>query len=153
MIAFVSFLFSPYRLPSKWGYSLSTFCLPQSTMPYIENRSLKLQYQSRIKFQAIDRGAKWNKAFRIKGKFILKMTTKVKIISQRLKDFWWPKKVAVLHCKGHKWDGSKVAQGNQLANCWIPFWTPLRRNPFHYRYPCSGQVWLNRKNLNIQKKN
>ena len=27
-----------------------------------------------------------------------------------------PKKVAVMHCKGHSRDGSKVAKGNQLAD-------------------------------------
>ena len=26
-------------------------------------------------------------------------------------------KVAVMHCKGHNRDGSKVAEGNQLADC------------------------------------
>ena len=28
-----------------------------------------------------------------------------------------PKEVAVMHCKGHNRDGSKVAEGNQLADC------------------------------------
>ena len=28
-----------------------------------------------------------------------------------------PKEVAVMHCKGHSRDGSKVTQGNQLADC------------------------------------
>ena len=28
-----------------------------------------------------------------------------------------PKEVAVMHCKGHSRDGSKVANGNQLADC------------------------------------
>ena len=28
-----------------------------------------------------------------------------------------PKEVAVMHCKGHDRDGSKVAKGNQLADC------------------------------------
>ena len=28
-----------------------------------------------------------------------------------------PKEVAVMHCKGHGRDGSKVAEGNQLADC------------------------------------
>ena len=28
-----------------------------------------------------------------------------------------PKEVAVMHCKGHNRDGSKVAKGNQLADC------------------------------------
>ena len=28
-----------------------------------------------------------------------------------------PKEVAVMHCKGHKRDGRKVAKGNQLADC------------------------------------
>ena len=28
-----------------------------------------------------------------------------------------PKEVAILHCKGHSRDGSKAAEGNQLADC------------------------------------
>ena len=28
-----------------------------------------------------------------------------------------PKEVAVMHCKGHSRDGSKAAEGNQLADC------------------------------------
>ena len=28
-----------------------------------------------------------------------------------------PKEIAVMHCKGHSRDGSKVANGNQLADC------------------------------------
>ena len=40
-------------------------------------------------------------------------------ISQRSKNFaiYCPKEVAVIHCKGHSRDGSKVAEGNQLADC------------------------------------
>ena len=40
-------------------------------------------------------------------------------ISQRSKNFaiYCPKEVAVMHCKGHSRDGSKVAKGNQLAHC------------------------------------
>ena len=28
-----------------------------------------------------------------------------------------PKEVVVMHCKGHSREGSKVAEGNQLADC------------------------------------
>ena len=30
---------------------------------------------------------------------------------------YYPKEVAVMYCKGHNKDGSKVAEGNQLADC------------------------------------
>ena len=38
-------------------------------------------------------------------------------IERLLTDIYCPKEVAVIHCKGHSRDGSKVAQGNQLADC------------------------------------
>ena len=28
-----------------------------------------------------------------------------------------PKEIAIMHCKRHSRDGSKVAEGNQLADC------------------------------------
>ena len=28
-----------------------------------------------------------------------------------------PKEIAIMHCKGHSRDGSKVAEGNQLSDC------------------------------------
>ena len=35
----------------------------------------------------------------------------------RLTAIYCPKEVAILHCKGHSRDGSKAAEGNQLADC------------------------------------
>ena len=38
-------------------------------------------------------------------------------IKRLLTAIYCPKEVAVMHCKGHNRDGSKVAEGNQLADC------------------------------------
>ena len=38
-------------------------------------------------------------------------------IRRLLTAIYCPKEVAVMHCKGHNRDGSKVAKGNQLADC------------------------------------
>ena len=38
-------------------------------------------------------------------------------IVRLLTTIYSPKEVAVMHCKGHSRDGSKVAEGNQLADC------------------------------------
>ena len=38
-------------------------------------------------------------------------------IKRLLTAIYCPKEVAVMHCKGHSRDGSKVAKGNQLADC------------------------------------
>ena len=38
-------------------------------------------------------------------------------IKRLLTVIYCPKEVAVMHCKGHNRDGSKVAEGNQLADC------------------------------------
>ena len=38
-------------------------------------------------------------------------------IERLLTAIYFPKEVAVMHCKGYSRDGSKVAQGNQLADC------------------------------------
>ena len=38
-------------------------------------------------------------------------------IERLLNAIYCPKEVAVLHFKGHNRDGSKVAKGNQLADC------------------------------------
>ena len=38
-------------------------------------------------------------------------------IERLLTAIYCPKEVAVTHCKGQSWDGSKVAEGNQLADC------------------------------------
>ena len=38
-------------------------------------------------------------------------------IKRLLTAIYFPKEVAVLHCKGHSRDGSKAAEGNQLADC------------------------------------
>ena len=37
-------------------------------------------------------------------------------IQRLLTALYCPKEVAVMHCKGHSRDGSKVAEGNQLAD-------------------------------------
>ena len=37
-------------------------------------------------------------------------------IERLLTAIYCPKEVAVMHCKGHRRDGSKVAEGNQLAD-------------------------------------
>lgn len=83
-----SFPLSPYSFPLEQWYSLSDFCLPQSTIPDIKNRIQKWQHQRKIKFLAIGKGAKCSNISRVNdlGKFILKMTTKVETILQRLKD-------------------------------------------------------------------
>ena len=50
-----------------------------------------------------------------------------------------PKEVAVLHCKEHSRDGSKVAEGNQLADCQarkVALWeTPSLRMPLIWTGP------------------
>ena len=38
-------------------------------------------------------------------------------IGRLLTAIYCPKEVAVVHCKGHSREGSKVAEGNQLADC------------------------------------
>ncbi|XP_070317994.1 ribonuclease H-like [Odocoileus virginianus] len=38
-------------------------------------------------------------------------------IERLLTAIYCPKEVAVMHCKGHNRDGSKIAEGNQLADC------------------------------------
>ena len=38
-------------------------------------------------------------------------------IERLLTAIYCPKEVAVVRCKGHSKDGSKVAKGNQLADC------------------------------------
>ena len=42
-----------------------------------------------------------------------------------------PKEVAVMHCKGHNRDGSKVVKGNQLADCQAR--KEALYKPLHYR--------------------
>ena len=41
----------------------------------------------------------------------------IKHFREILTAIFCPKEVAVMHCKGHSRDGSKVAEGNQLADC------------------------------------
>ena len=41
----------------------------------------------------------------------------IKHFREILTAIFCPKEVAVMHCKGHSRDGSKVAKGNQLADC------------------------------------
>ena len=38
-------------------------------------------------------------------------------IERLLTAIYYPKEVAVMHCKGHSRDGSKIAEGNHLADC------------------------------------
>ena len=38
-------------------------------------------------------------------------------IGRLLTAIYCPKEVAIMHCKGHNRNGSKVAEGNQLADC------------------------------------
>ena len=38
-------------------------------------------------------------------------------IERLLTAIYCPKEVAVMHCKGHSRDGSKIAKGNHLADC------------------------------------
>ena len=38
-------------------------------------------------------------------------------IERLLNTIYCPKDIAVVHCKGYSGDGSKVAKGNQLADC------------------------------------
>ena len=38
-------------------------------------------------------------------------------IKRLLTAVYCPKEVAIVHCKGHSRDGSKAAEGNQLADC------------------------------------
>ena len=38
-------------------------------------------------------------------------------IERLLTAIYCPKKIALIHCKQHTRDGSKVAKGNQLADC------------------------------------
>ena len=55
------------------------------------------------------------------GKKEFKMATEEPIkhfreIGRLLTAIYCPKEVAVMHCKGHSRDGSKAAEGNQLAD-------------------------------------
>ena len=72
-------------------------------------------------------------------------------IERLLTAIYCPKEVAVMHCKGHSRDGSKVTKGNQLADC-------QARKAVLYEIPymqttLSGQVLWNRKKHNILRKN
>ena len=54
-------------------------------------------------------------------------------IERLLTAIYCPKEVAVMHCNGHSRDGSKVAKGNQLADCQVRkvtlFKTPSLQTP------------------------
>ena len=50
-------------------------------------------------------------------------------IKSLLTAIYCPKEVAVMHCKGHSRDRSKVAEGNQLADCQARK-AALHGNPF-----------------------
>ena len=59
--------------------------------------------------------------------------------SRLLTAIWCSKEVAVMHCKGHSRDGSKVANGNQLADCQArkaaPYETPSLQKPLIWTGP------------------
>ena len=50
-------------------------------------------------------------------------------IERLLTAIYCPKEVATMHCKGHSRDGSKAAEGNQLADCQARK-AALHGNPF-----------------------
>ena len=52
-------------------------------------------------------------------------------IERLLTAIYCPKEVAVMHCKGHNRDGSKVVKGNQLADCQAR--KEALYKPLHYR--------------------
>ena len=52
-------------------------------------------------------------------------------IERLLPAIYFPKEVAVMHCKGHNSDGGKVGEGNQLADCQAR--KAALMNPPHYR--------------------
>ena len=54
-------------------------------------------------------------------------------IERLLTAMYCPKEVAAMHCKGHSRDGSKAAEGNQLADCQAR--KAAFKKPFHYRHP------------------
>ena len=60
-------------------------------------------------------------------------------IKRLLTAIYCPKEVAVMHCKGHSRDGSKVAEGNQLADCQARkaalYKTPSLQTPLIYTGP------------------
>ena len=68
------------------------------------------------------------------GKKEFKMATEEPIkhfreIGRLLTAIYCPKEVVVMHCKGHSREGSKVAEGNQLADCQARK-AALLRDPF-----------------------
>ena len=70
-------------------------------------------------------------------------------IGRLLTAIYFPKEVAVMHCKGHSRNGSKVAKDNQLADC-------QARKAALYKTPSlqTPLIWTgNRKNHNILRKN
>ena len=59
-------------------------------------------------------------------------------IESLLTAIYCPKEVAVTPYKGHSRDWSKIAKGNQLADCQPERWHFMK--PLHYRCLWSGQV-------------
>ena len=72
-------------------------------------------------------------------------------IERLLTAIYCPKEVAVMHCKGHSKEGSKVAKGNQLADCQARevalFKTPSLQTPLIWTGP------VKQENHNILRKN
>ena len=64
----------------------------------------------------------------------------IREIKRLLAAIYCPKEVAVMHCKGYR---SKVAKGNELADCQTRKWHFTK--PLHCRCLWSGQVLWNRK--------
>ena len=60
-------------------------------------------------------------------------------IERLLTAIYCPKEVAIIHCKGHRRDGSKIAEGNQLADCQarkVALWeTPSLQTPLIWTGP------------------
>ena len=73
-------------------------------------------------------------------------------IERLLTVLYCSKEVAVMHCKGHRRYGSKVAEGKQLADCQARK-VGLYETPLSVQSLLSGQVLWNRKNHNILRKN
>ena len=70
-------------------------------------------------------------------------------IQRLLTALYCPKEVAVMHCKGHSRDGSKVAEDNQLADCQARkaalYETPSPQTPLD-RFCGTGKTTILRKN-------
>ena len=83
--------------------------------------------------------------------YILTMNPVFHLLSKNalLTAIYCPKEVAVMHCKGHSRDGSKVAEDNQLADCQARkaalYETPSPQTPLD-RFCGTGKTTILRKN-------